>query len=145
MNSSTGETGGPRSSLNSDGSRHPDQSMKIFICEDNALIALMLEDLVEDLGHQACGIADRYDTALAGSLDEGAELVLVDLDLADGPTGLDLVDALAARGLPAIVVSGQADGIDREHRAVAVMRKPVERQALGRVIAGVEPGPANDL
>ncbi len=115
-------------------------SVRIFICEDNAMIALMLEDLIEDFGHEPCGIADSFDTGLDGCRAAGADLALVDLDLLDGPTGLKLVEALAEEGVPSIIVSGQVDLIRQAHRAASVVRKPVVdtelRAAIERVGAG---------
>lgn len=113
--------------------------MKIVVCEDNFVIALDLEGLVEDLGHKCCGIASRSDEALQMAEEEGADLVLVDLDLADGPTGLDLVDALAARNIPSIIVSGQPTRVGEGHAANAVLPKPVNKPLLCKKIAEIAP------
>ena len=112
--------------------------MKIYICEDNALVAMMIEDLVVDLGHQCAGIADASGPALRGAEATGAELALVDLDLADGPTGLRIVQALARRGVPSIIVSGQAGSAPPNHGAAAILTKPIDEAALASAIASVE-------
>lgn len=104
--------------------------MKIFICEDNALVAMMLEDLIADLGHEPVGIADTSRRALEGIDLSGAELALVDLDLADGPTGLGLVADLRRRGVPAIIVSGQTATVPLDHGAVALVPKPIDEHAF---------------
>ena len=114
--------------------------MKIYVCEDNALVAMMIEDLVVDLGHDCAGVADASGPALRGCEATGAELALVDLDLADGPTGLTLVADLAARGVPAIIVSGQAGAVPSGHRAAALVTKPIDEAALAAAIASVERG-----
>ena len=114
--------------------------MRIYVCEDNALVAMMIEDLVLDLGHECAGIADASDPALRGCEATGAELALVDLDLADGPTGLKLVADLADRGVPSVVVSGQAGAVPLGHRAAALVTKPIDEAALAAAIASVERG-----
>ena len=101
------------------------------------MIALMLEDLVEDFGHEPCGIADSFETGLKGCLSAEADLALVDLDLVDGPTGLQLVEALAERRVPSIIVSGQVDLIRQAHRAASVVRKPVVDDELRAAIEQV--------
>lgn len=112
--------------------------MRIFICEDNAIVALMLEDVVADLGHEPVGVADASDVALEGAVAAGAELVLVDVDLADGPTGLGLVAELARRGIPSIVVSGQVATVPKGHGASALLSKPIDEEALAGAIATVK-------
>lgn len=114
--------------------------MRVLICEDNWLIALGLQQIVADLGHECCGVSNTYDGALQTASEAGAEVALVDLDLADGWTGLRVVDALAERGTPAIIVSGQAESIDRPHRAVGILSKPVDVRALAAVLDSVAAG-----
>lgn len=111
--------------------------MRIFICEDNPVVTMMLEDVVADLGHAVAGTADAGGAALEACLASGAELALVDLDLADGPTGLDLVAALATRGVPSIVVSGQTASVPQGHRAAALVPKPIDEGGLAAAIASV--------
>lgn len=111
--------------------------MRVFICEDNPIIAMMLEDLVADLGHTVVGMADAAGPALRACLEAGAELALVDLDLADGATGLDLVGRLAGHGVPSIIVSGQTGSVPHGHRAAALVPKPIDEKALAGAIASV--------
>lgn len=103
--------------------------MRILICEDNFVIALDLQGVIEELGHACCGIASRSDQCLAMCGAESPDLVLVDLDLADGPTGLDVVEALSKLGVPAIIVSGQTGRLG-DHAAKAVLPKPVNKPQL---------------
>ncbi len=116
--------------------------MRIAICEDNALVAMMIEDLVLGLGHECACIADASGPALCLCEETCADLALVDLDLADGPTGLMLVAALADRGVPSIVVSGQVGAVPPGHRAAALVSKPIDEAALAAAIAAVEGGEA---
>ncbi|MBJ3778441.1 response regulator [Acuticoccus mangrovi] len=111
--------------------------MPIFVCDDNALIAMMLEDLIETLGHRCCGVASAFSPALEGAVENGATLALVDLDLADGATGLTLVGALAEHDIPSIIISGQAHSVPPGHGAVALFEKPVDEVALSAAIQRV--------
>jgi CheY-like chemotaxis protein len=109
--------------------------MNIFICEDNVMIGMELEMTVEDLGHVAVGHAARSDTCLAACHELLPDLVLVDVDLVDGPTGPDLTKRLAEMGIPSVIVSGQTDRIGPDdHAAAAMLQKPVVVRDLAEAI-----------
>lgn len=108
--------------------------MKILICEDNVIVAMNLEMAIEDAGHVSQGFVPTAAACRDKVKTRRPDLVLVDLDLADGPTGAALVDWLADIGIPSIVVSGQADQVPVP-RAVAALAKPVPDADLIRAIA----------
>lgn len=60
-------------------------SYNVLIVEDQPLIALNLQDAIEELGHNAVGIAKNMYQAFM--LAEGVDMALVDVNLEDGPTG----------------------------------------------------------
>jgi DNA-directed RNA polymerase specialized sigma24 family protein len=66
----------------------------ILIIEDEILIALDLEDLVENLGHRAIGTARTRSEAITLSKIKRPGLILADIQLADGSSGLDAVNDL---------------------------------------------------
>ena len=78
----------------------------ILIIEDEPLIALELEAIVRDLGHEVAGIATTHDDAVAAFERSDAGLVLADIQLADGSSGIDAVqDILALAPVPAIFIT----------------------------------------
>ena len=115
--------------------------MKILICEDNVIVAMSLEMAIEDAGHRSLGFVSSSADCRAKVAKSRPDLVLVDLDLADGPTGPALVEHLADLGIPSIVVSGQAETAPVD-RAAACLSKPVTDARLVRAIAGVTAEPA---
>ena len=66
----------------------------ILIIEDEALIALDLESLVEGLGHKVLGVARTHKEALDLAKSKRPGLILADIQLADGSSGLDAVNEL---------------------------------------------------
>jgi len=79
---------------------------RVLIIEDEPIIAMDLESIVRDLGHQVSGIAATADTALAMFTADPPGLVLADIQLADGSNGIDAVrDILARRPLPVIFIT----------------------------------------
>ncbi|WP_309750509.1 response regulator [Novosphingobium sp.] len=65
---------------------------RVLIIEDEPLISMQLEGLVEDLGHAVCGMAATRDQAVALAAEQAPSLVLADIQLADGSSGIDAVD-----------------------------------------------------
>ena len=61
---------------------------RILIIEDEALVAMELRFLLEDLGYVVVGTAPDARTARALATRGGVELALVDIHLSDGPTGV---------------------------------------------------------
>lgn len=78
-------------------------SLKILLVEDKFLIALELEQILEDAGHEVCGIAATSADALRLASERKPQLAFVDIDLLDGPSGFDIVRAFANAGSPMAV------------------------------------------
>jgi DNA-directed RNA polymerase specialized sigma24 family protein len=78
----------------------------ILIIEDEALIALDLEALVEKLGHNVIGIARTRTEASTIAQTKPPGLILADIQLADGSSGLDAVnDLLNSFAVPVIFIT----------------------------------------
>ncbi len=78
----------------------------VLIIEDEPLISMQLEDLVRSLGHEICGTAATRTQAQVVVADKTPGLVLADIQLADGSSGLDAVDdVLAIDSVPVIFIT----------------------------------------
>jgi len=66
----------------------------VLIIEDEAFIAMDLEGLVESLGHRAVGVARTHKEAIALANSKRPGLILADIKLADGSSGLEAVNEL---------------------------------------------------
>ena len=66
----------------------------VLIIEDETFIAMDLEALVESLGHSVIGVARTHSEAVALAKTEAPGLILADIQLADGSSGLDAVNEL---------------------------------------------------
>jgi DNA-binding response OmpR family regulator len=103
---------------------------KILIVEDEMLVALELEAILEDLGHQPVGIAPDLVTADDYS-EETLDLALVDLNLRDGLTGPEIGKKLSARGVTVLFITANprllGDGIAG---TVGVLTKPTDEATV---------------
>ena len=78
----------------------------IMIIEDEPLIAMDIEQLVESLGHKVTGIARTHKEAVAMYDKTQPKMILADIQLADGSSGIDAVnDILADQPIPVIFIT----------------------------------------
>lgn len=83
-----------------------DIATDIMIIEDEPLIAMDLESLVEGLGHRVTGIARTRTEAVQLASEKRPGLILADIQLADGSSGLDAVnDLLETFQVPVIFIT----------------------------------------
>lgn len=83
-----------------------DIATDIMIIEDEPLIAMDLESLVEGLGHHVTGVARTRSEAVKLAETKRPGLILADIQLADGSSGLDAVnDLLATFEVPVIFIT----------------------------------------
>jgi len=78
----------------------------IMIIEDEPLIALDIEQMVLDIGHRVTGIARTRKEAVALFAKTQPKMVLADIQLADGSSGIDAVnEILASASVPVIFIT----------------------------------------
>lgn len=83
-----------------------ESSTSVLIIEDEPLISMQLEDLVRSLGHDICGTAATRTQAKQVASETRPGLVLADIQLADGSSGLDAVDDILEIGsVPVIFIT----------------------------------------
>jgi CheY-like chemotaxis protein len=83
---------------------------RILIIEDEAVIAMDLADLVTSAGHEVCATATTANQAVAAAKRERPDLVLADIQLADGSSGIDAVkEILTAFEVPVIFITAFPD------------------------------------
>jgi CheY-like chemotaxis protein len=78
----------------------------VLIIEDEAIIALHIRSIVEGLGHSVTGVARTRAEAVALAEKTRPELVLADISLADGSSGIDAVkDIMSTMSVPVIFIT----------------------------------------
>ena len=79
---------------------------RVLIIEDEPLISMHLEQIVEDMGHTVAATAMTHADALARAHEVSPELVLADIQLADGSSGLAATrDILESFDVPVIFIT----------------------------------------
>ena len=110
----------------------------VLIIEDEPLIALDIEGLVTDIGHQVVGIARTRTEAAAFARARKPSLVLADIQLADGSSGIDAVrDILAEVSVPVIFITAYPERLLTGERAepAFVITKPFRPEMVKALIS----------
>ncbi|APZ99171.1 response regulator [Sphingopyxis sp. QXT-31] len=110
----------------------------VLIIEDEPLIAMELEAIVRDLGHEVAGIAATHEDAVAAFENSDAGLVLADIQLADGSSGIDAVqDILAIAPVPAIFITAFPEKLLTGHRVepTFLISKPFRENTVRAAIS----------
>jgi two-component sensor histidine kinase/DNA-binding response OmpR family regulator len=108
--------------------------MRLLVVEDELLVAMLLEEILSDLGAEVAGPHGRLADGLAAAKAERFDGAILDLNLA-GEQAEPLADFLMARGVPFVFITGyQRDSIDRRYANVPVLPKPIDAAALEGVL-----------
>ncbi|MBV9286697.1 MAG: response regulator [Hyphomicrobiales bacterium] len=79
---------------------------KVLIIEDEPIVAMDLETIIEDLGHRVVGVARARRQAVALAAERKPELIMADIQLADGSSGLEAVnDILTGASKPVVFIT----------------------------------------
>jgi CheY-like chemotaxis protein len=110
----------------------------VLIIEDEVLIALDLENLVESLGHRSIGIARTRSEAIAKARVERPGLIIADIQLADGSSGLEAVnDIFNSFEVPVIFITAYPERFlsgERPEPAFLVS-KPYQKSTVSGLVS----------
>ena len=111
---------------------------RVLIIEDEPMIAMDIETIVRDLGHDVTGVAVTRDEAVALAMEQRPGLVLADIQLADDSSGIDAVkDILAEFAVPVIFITAFPERLLTGERPepTFLITKPFQRSTVKAAIA----------
>ena len=111
---------------------------RVLIIEDEPLIAMDVEAIVRDLGHELTGVAVTRDEAVALAMEDRPGLVLADIQLADDSSGIDAVkDILAEFQVPVIFITAFPERLLTGERPepTFLITKPFQRSTVKAAIS----------
>lgn len=115
-----GSAGGPR---------------RILVVEDEALVAMMIQDLLQERGYTVVGPASRVAAALRLAEGEALDAAVLDVNVA-GETIFPVADMLVGRGIPVVFLTGYGrSGLPEPYRRHTVIDKPIEPEKLAAAVA----------
>jgi CheY-like chemotaxis protein len=109
--------------------------LRVLLVEDEIMVALLLEDMLAELGHEIVGPVARLDKALAMARRQVVDVALLDVNL-NGEEIYPVAEALAARKIPFAFVTGHGLGALRApYRDRPTLQKPFRRHDLRGLFA----------
>jgi CheY-like chemotaxis protein len=110
------------------------QPLRVLVIEDDALIAMMLGEMLSELGHRVCATAATPTDAIAAARREGPDLLLSDVKLRNG-SGIDAVEEiLRSSPVPHMFMTGDKVGLKLRLPDAVVVGKPFSAAALAKAI-----------
>jgi CheY-like chemotaxis protein/DNA-directed RNA polymerase specialized sigma24 family protein len=113
-------------------------SARVLIIEDEPLIALDIETLVTEIGHHVVGIASTRANATEMAKSTRPGLILADIQLADGSSGIDAVnEILTETNLPVIFITAYPERLLTGERAepTFLVTKPFRPEMVKAIIS----------
>jgi len=116
---------------------------RILIVEDEMLLLMTIEDVLADLGCESVVSASTVDRAVSLVDGQVFDAAVLDMTL-NGTSSRAVADALAARGVPFVIATGNRDNTWDGFRDRAVIRKPFKYDELVEIIMRLLPGRSSD-
>ena len=98
------------------------------------LVAMNIEDMLLELGHEVAGLASRLGPALSLAREGRFDLAMLDVNLAGEPS-FPVADVLRQRGIPFLFATGYGvQGIAEGYRSAFVLQKPFRARDLEQAL-----------
>lgn len=113
------------------------ETKKVLIVEDEMIIALLIERMVNNLGHKVVGKVKSGEEAISKALDENPDLILMDIRLQGEIDGIDAVMRIReTKYIPVIYISGNTDVLSQDKIKktdyIEFLSKPITISDLSR-------------
>src|SRR4051812_35823077 len=107
---------------------------RVLVVEDEALIAMLVEDMIHDSGGEMVGSAGKLTDAVDLARKAQADVALLDLNLG-GALTYPVADVLRQRGVPIVFTSGYGShGVIERFRDCPILDKPFDQHSLEQAI-----------
>jgi PAS domain S-box-containing protein len=115
---------------------------RILLVEDEILVAMMMKDILSELGFSVLGPFSRLAEAMIAAVHEGIDAGIIDINLG-GEFVYPVADVLKARQIPFVFVTGYGvESIEPRFGYVPIIKKPIQRHLLQKLFV---PAAAGDL
>lgn len=114
-------------------------SLRVLVIEDEPMTAMSIAQMMTHMGHAVCGIAQTQREAVARAQASTPSLILADVRLRDGDSGIATVRAITRRqAIPVIFITGHAsDLVSQDLRPALVVGKPFAPHTLEAAVRRV--------
>jgi two-component system, response regulator PdtaR len=112
----------------------PMKALRVLLVEDDAMIGMLLADVLEEMGHVVCAIEGTQGAAVTAAAHHRPDLMIVDARLGHG-SGISAVEQiLRARFVPHLFITGNILRVQELRPDAVVLEKPFREAALMHAI-----------
>lgn len=102
------------------------------------MIAMMVEDMLTDLGHEVVGVAPNLKQALALAASAQIDVAVLDINLGGGERSFPVAQLLRDRGVPFLFATGYGTlGLEAPFQDTVTLKKPFQISDLGKAVEAV--------
>ena len=106
---------------------------RVLLVEDEILVAMMMRDILTELGFSVLGPFSRLSEAMVAAVHDDIDAGIIDVNLG-GEFVYPVADVLVARKIPFVFVTGYGvESIESRFADVPIVKKPVQRQVLQKI------------
>jgi CheY-like chemotaxis protein len=110
---------------------------RVLVVEDEAIVAMLLEDMLRELDFDVVECASRVQEALLAAENGSFDLAILDVNLA-GASSHPVADVLRLRGIPFIFATGYGSaGLNTAYAEAPTLQKPFQLSDLAALIGRV--------
>lgn len=111
---------------------------RVLIIEDEPMIAMDIDEIIREIGHTCVGIAATRSEAVAMARSSKPDIILSDIQLADGSSGIDAVaDILSERAVPVVFITAYPERLLTGERAepTFLVTKPFQPSMVKAIVS----------
>jgi CheY-like chemotaxis protein len=117
----------------------PAGKRRVLVVEDEVIVAMLIEDMLVDLGYDVVALSTRLDEALTFARTMPIDLAVLDVNL-NGEMSFPVADALRARGIPFVFATGYGPRVlGAPYAGTPTLQKPFQIGELRRTLELVAP------
>ena len=117
------------------------KNLRVLVVDDEMMVAMLLEDMLIELGCSVVGPVPNVAAALERLESERIDVALLDVNLSFGQSGYPVADDMVHRGIPFAFVTGYGSAsLHPDYGDAPTLQKPFHLTALLRVVSQLAAG-----
>jgi len=109
-------------------------SLRVLVVEDEAIIGMLIEDMLTEIGCECVDVAASVEGALGVLAKSSPDFAVLDINL-NGKRSFPVADVLKSRAIPFVFLSGYgARGLDEAYAGAKILQKPFRVHDLASIL-----------
>lgn len=111
------------------------KKLRVLVVEDDGVVAMLVEDMLIELGHEVTAVVSRIEEALQLAKTGSFDFAILDLNLGGKPSNA-VAELLESRDIPFVIATGYGEqGRDPKFAKAPILSKPFAVDDLARAVS----------